>query len=167
MAERLKLLQPRQALTLLRNSFSIPKLQYLLRASPAFKHVNSLKRFDELIRTGLSYIINIRIEDYYWEQAALPIRLGGLGMRKAVDVAFPAFIPSVHSIISLVSALTSRVDGLALICDLEEATAGWSELSGGTEAPPSYYESKQKAWDEPLMKVKLGNLLSGSDRVGR
>jgi len=40
------------------------------------------------------------------------------------------------------------------------------ELSDGTEVPTTEFESKQKAWDEHLIKVKSKNLSSRSDQVG-
>ena len=86
--------EPHQGLTLLKNSFSIPKLQYILRASPAYKCGDALHEFDELIRSTLSQITNVRINEKSWSQASLPFRFGGLGLRQAVDVSLLAFVCS-------------------------------------------------------------------------
>ena len=64
----------------------------------------------------------------------LLIRFGGLGLRKVCDVPVLAFISPVHFTVSLIGALTSRVNGLVPLSDLKEATERWSELSCGTGA---------------------------------
>ena len=46
MVSRLNLIDPHQAFVLLKNSFAIPKLTYLLRSSPAFKQGDLLHEFD-------------------------------------------------------------------------------------------------------------------------
>ena len=48
------------ALVLLRASFSAPKLQHIMRASPCYDNANLLK-FDELLRTAISKICNVLV----------------------------------------------------------------------------------------------------------
>ena len=47
MAARLQLIENHQAFVLLKNCFSLPKLQYVLRTSPAYKQEAELEAFDE------------------------------------------------------------------------------------------------------------------------
>src|SRR6218665_3838161 len=46
------------------------------------------------MRKGLQNILNISFTDTQWLQATLPIRLGGLGIRRASSLALPAFLAS-------------------------------------------------------------------------
>ena len=66
--ERLKLIASQDALILLRASFSAPRGQHLLRCSPSVSHA-ALDSFDELLRTGLSYLTNCDRSDSEWIQA--------------------------------------------------------------------------------------------------
>src|SRR6218665_3867326 len=69
------------ALILLRNSLSHPKLLYTLRCCPCVDHP-LLKAFDNLLRTGLEIVLNLALADSHWAQASLPVRAGGLGIRR-------------------------------------------------------------------------------------
>ena len=46
-------------------------------------------KFDELLRTAISIICNVSLSDDRWLQASLPVKSGGLGIRR---VSSPAFI---------------------------------------------------------------------------
>src|SRR6218665_1025713 len=85
--ERLGMADKHDALILLRCSMSSPKLLYTLRCCP-------LDRYDVLLRKGLSSILTIDMADDQWTQASLPIKLGGLGIRRAASLAIPAFLAS-------------------------------------------------------------------------
>ena len=74
---RLSLLPAHDALTLLKSSFSVPKIMYMHRSSPCHGH-EALDKFDYLLRTGLG---NLSISDIQWIQASLPVSIGGLGAR--------------------------------------------------------------------------------------
>ena len=89
MISRLNLIDPHQAFVLLKNSFAIPKLTYLLRSAPAYHHVDLLQEFDKMLRDSMSNITNIEFSDEAWTQACLPSPSGGLGIRKSVDIALP------------------------------------------------------------------------------
>ena len=71
MGDRLSLLHTHNALLLLRHSFSIPKLLYLLRTSPCFL----VEHLEVSLRHLLCKIINLDDESA-WLQAMLPVRLG-------------------------------------------------------------------------------------------
>ena len=53
MTSRLDLIDPHQAFVLLKHSFSIPKMYYLLRSAPAYKQVDLLKFYDSAIFQSL------------------------------------------------------------------------------------------------------------------
>ena len=108
------------ALVLLRNSFTIPKLQYLLRTSPCFLSA-SLQCYDNILRSIVTSVTNTRLEnnDPAWLQATLPVKMGGLEIRSAVQVDLLAFLASSHVSSDLVSTiLLPRFHSLsASLCD--------------------------------------------------
>ena len=91
LGERLKVLQAHDALCLLRNAFSFPKLLYALHTAPCYQSI-LLSSFDSLQRSLLESICNIHPTDSGWLQASLPAAFGGLGVRSAVMLAPSAFL---------------------------------------------------------------------------
>ena len=59
---RLKLLRAHDALVLLKNIISIPKLLYLLRTSNCYKYP-LLLQFDIILKSGLSAILNVDFDE--------------------------------------------------------------------------------------------------------
>jgi hypothetical protein len=76
--ERLQLISSQDALVLLKNSLSAPKLQYTLRTACCEGH-NLLTSFDNLLRSALCSTCNVTLSDQQWLQVSLPVRVGGLG----------------------------------------------------------------------------------------
>ena len=90
---RLYKLTAHEALFLLRNSFGIPRLQYLLQALPCSSSTET-SYFDEVVKEALISICNVSLNPGSWAQASLPVRWGGIGVRSTVDLAPSAFISS-------------------------------------------------------------------------
>src|SRR6218665_1304456 len=61
-----------------------------------FEHPD-LVRLDGLQRTGLDSIINCSLSDLQWMQATLPLKDGGLGVRRVVSLASSAYLASAAS----------------------------------------------------------------------
>ena len=59
----------------------------------------------------MSKITNIDFteQEQAWTQLSLPVRYGGLGIRKSADIALPAYISSALSANSLVEAIIRSV----------------------------------------------------------
>ena len=95
MGDRLVHLSSHDAILLLKHSFAIPKLLYNLRTLPCF-YSPALEVYDKTLRSIVSGITNIHFEesDPAWQQATLPVKLGGLGVRSAVQLAPSAFLAS-------------------------------------------------------------------------
>ena len=86
------------AITIVRHSFSIPKLLHILRTSLAFASP-LLKSWDLLLRSIVSRITNIDIEQgNSWLQATLPVNSGGLVFRSASILAPFGFMTSSASL---------------------------------------------------------------------
>jgi len=143
--ERLKLIASQDALILLRASFSAHRVQHL-RCSLSAGHA-ALESFDELLRTGLSYLTNCDILDSEWIQASLPVRGGGLGVRRVSMLALPAFFASAASSLSL-------QDQILFDCHCQPddplVDSYMTLLSASFGVPPTGPAShKQAAWDRP------------------
>ena len=106
MGDRFQRLSSHDALILLCNSFAIPKLQYILRTSPCFLS-SSLACYDETLREIVSTLTNTYLhkDGPAWLQGMLPVKLGGLGIHRAVDVAPSAFLTSTSSTTDLVQTI--------------------------------------------------------------
>jgi len=87
---RLRAISSHDALVLLRSSFSAPKLLHTLRSSPCAGHP-TLEKFDDTLRKCICDIANADLTDLQWIQASLPVRNGGLGIRRVASLAPSAF----------------------------------------------------------------------------
>ena len=93
MGKRLQHLTMEDALLLLCNSFTIPKQLYIIQSSPSFLSP-SLQKYDEILRSIVSDITNINLDEATWTQASLPVKSGGLGIRSAAQLEPSAFLTS-------------------------------------------------------------------------
>ena len=100
MVERLKTIDAHDALFLLKSAYAIPKLMYFIRSAPTFKNMETLALYDEVLRQGLQEILNVELEGDQWLQSSLPVRRGGLGIRKATDLASAAYLSSAYGALS-------------------------------------------------------------------
>ena len=161
MGDRLGYMSAHDALILLRNSFSIPKLLHILRTSPAFLSP-ALATYDESLQSIVSSITNIQFEpdDPAWTQATLPIGVGGLGIRSAVQLAPSAFLASAAATRDLVcQILPPRLQPLPTLYE-EDALSLWSS---GHHIPPSGAAAcVQKSWDAPLVSNAVDLLLQNA-----
>ena len=102
---RLQFLDSHSAIHLLRHCLWLPRLQYLLRAAPIYKQPELLNQLDMDLRSAVGGLVNVHFDEASWQQAVLPTSLGGLGLRRTVDVALPSFVSSLHRCQQLHSAI--------------------------------------------------------------
>ena len=93
LGERLRLLHSHDDLCLLKNALALPKVLYVLRTAPCFDSP-ILPELDSLQKSLLEDICNVHLSDEAWAQASLPVRAGGLGIRRFTKLATPAFLAS-------------------------------------------------------------------------
>ena len=105
---RLSLLPAHDALCLLKNSIAMPKLLYTLRTAPC-SGSPELERFDQLLRSSLSTLLNVNLTDDQWKQASLPVHMGGLGVRSACMLASSTFLASAAPTLPLQNSILSPV----------------------------------------------------------
>ena len=161
MVGRLSLLPAHAALFLLKNAFSIPKLMYILRTAPC-SDSNLLMVYDNILRSALASLLNIDMSIAAWDQATLPLRWGGIGVRSAYRLAPSAFLASAAGATELLSQLlpgwvlsipdtaVSRVENV------------WRGL-GGDVKPCGIVSAVQRNWDEAICKVEAEKLRMGVD----
>jgi len=156
--ERLSLIHSHDALVLLKNSMSMPKLLYLLRTSDCSDNP-LLIIFDNILRAGLTSILNVDLNDAQWLQASLPVRHGGLGVRSAQMLAPSAYLASAASAHSLQQSILP--EDMRHLTDDYIATAEtiWMSLSM-TEKPSSETQHIQRAWDGQVASHHAAQMLS-------
>ena len=155
---RLCLLQSHDALVILKHSLSLPKLQHNLRSSFCANH-QALLEFDDLVRECLRSILNVSLDDEQWSQASLPVKNGGLGIRKAIQIAPSAYLASASGSTSLVSSiLPLRLQGVPDPW-IDQAMAAWMALGGST--PPSGASiGSQRVWDQEIVRKTFIQLIA-------
>ena len=137
-----------------------------MRTSPVYRNPEALREIDEVIRSAVTDITNTQFEENNWTQATLPVRCGGLGIRRSTDIASPAYISSLFATADLVAAILSLHPGEAIANDLPEATEAiraWKEQTGADEEPQDTNRAKQKAWDTISADLTAANLLRDAD----
>ena len=157
-ASCLALLSAHDVVVILKNSLSLPKILYHLRCTFSGKHP-TLTLLDAELRSMLCQILNVDLNDHQWQQASLPVKWGGLGIRKPTQVAPSAFLASVAGTSALVSSMLACSQPLSAHQGESQALTMWSDL-GGDIPPTGANTGIQKCWDVPLIKAIGEQLLS-------
>ena len=131
MTSKLEVLNPHRAFVLLKNAFAIPKLQYVLRASPAYLCREKLRIFDRDLFGTLGRVANVSLEEDVCKQAGFTVNFGGLGCRRAEDIALPSFT-SMNSVGELMETILSRIN-IADTNELTEAVESWRGARLGSQ----------------------------------
>jgi hypothetical protein len=116
------------AYTLIKNCLFIPTFNFLLRTTPFWKFPNYVNSIDSSLKSCLERILNLRLTDIQWRQSTLPIRFGGLGIRRISDICLPAFLSSINGVKKLVSLLLNSKDNELIIHHYDEALAKVEEI---------------------------------------
>ena len=77
------------------------------------------------MKSTLESITNCRFDDSAFQQATLPIKFGGLGVRSTVDISLPAFIASCMKTTDTVNQLLSSGCADAFSSDLSDSVQRW------------------------------------------
>jgi hypothetical protein len=134
------------ALFLLKNSFSIPKLTYLLKASPCFEHPDILAEYDKTLTSTVENITNVQLTEITRLQSCLPVKMGGLGLPSASLLATSCFLSSASNCADLVDQITP----LQGTPDTEESALQlWTTVA---QVPPPTARNSQKKWIQPLFE---------------
>ncbi|GAU91622.1 hypothetical protein RvY_03845 [Ramazzottius varieornatus] len=88
------------------------------------------------------------MKDSVWRQTSLPVVKGGLGLRRAEEIALPAYLASIFSAKRLVSSMVADFD-VDELCAAEQSA--WVEQSG-VELPMPELRVHQRLWDQPIVQ---------------
>jgi len=164
LSKRLQLLDVHPALCVFKSSLSAPRFNYLLRTCKSFLVPEVLNRVDEMFRTTLEIITNTKLGVVPWKQASLPLSFGGLGVRKSSELAYPAYLSSVHQSSKLSDEILSKFGLKVLNGDvlsvLQSLPSEYSLLSEKSK-------SIQKEWDLVGVRKVFDELLASSSPVDR
>ncbi|XP_063359932.1 uncharacterized protein LOC134649149 [Cydia amplana] len=158
--ERLKEISPHIALVLMQKCFAVPKMTYLLRTSPVWQFPDEITSFDDTIKATIEAVVNVSLSDDQWRQAALPVRHGGIGVRRVQDVSLPAFLASAHGVADLVADILSLNGDKASIPFVADALREWLALNPGAHVPEN--PKFQRAWDDVGCKDTLNGLIGNA-----
>ena len=149
------------ALCLLRNGFTLPKLMHTIKCTPCFLANSVLQEFDKVQCSILSDISNASIStgDAAWTQATLPVKYGGLGIKSAVTLAPSAFLASASASYDLIHQILPDHYCDCSYQSFDESLAVWKR-SHNTPPPSGRAAHKLKAWEEPYLKASLDSLLN-------
>ena len=147
-SHRLTKLSGHSGYFLLKHSFSTPRLVYFLRSSPTWRYPQLLEDYDAVLKVSLETLTNSTLDINSWLQSSLPVKLGGLGIRHAIDLCLPSFMASFHNVLPIVSSLLPmnfqdlvEEEGLSLWINKYEQ-----------EPPPIISQGLQKFWEYPIFK---------------
>ncbi len=161
MAARLGLLSAHHALFLLQHALAIPKLMYLLRCSVC--SVMALEDYDNALRKALVEVLNFELPDDRWAQASLPVKFGGIGVRKGLILAPSAFLASVSATSQLVQGLLpSRFSSSRSSSQRLHMERQWSQLSASVPIITGDAVIHQSRWDEVVCSAEYQKLLDGA-----
>ena len=117
--------------------------------------------FASILHILISFTFYFR---HYTKQAGFPVNFGGLGCRRAENIALPSFLASMDSVGELVETILSRIN-IAGTNELAEAVESWRGASGDAPLPDDL--SRQKAWDLPIVERNWENMLHVTYQVSR
>ena len=167
LCERVRYLDRHTGLFFLAHHVSAPRLIYLLRSAPLYSASSSLRKIDELVKSTLADVTNFDISGPAWDQASLPRRHGGLGVRSVETLALPCYVASLYATAPLLSAIT-----LSDTDDVTQAALGPAledfRLSIGLEDIPVGQDArKQRLWDDLACKKVTERLLKTANQIDR
>ena len=147
---------------LFQHSFAILKLQYLLRTAPCYQP-KALAKYDNTLRSIMGKVTNSAVmsDDRAWIQATLPVKLGGLGMRSAVEVASSAYLDSLHTTSTLVETILPLNMSSTTPSLLGDALSCWSE-GHDFQSPDGDDAHRQKSWDQLRAVAAANQLMEGA-----
>ena len=166
MITRLQLLDSHSAFYLLRHSLWLPRLQDLLRAAPVYLQPELLE-LDADLKSAVQKLTNVYFDEASWQQAILPTSLGGLGLRRTVDVALPGFAASLHRCQQVLSSLLPPSYAASITKELDQSTNDWLAKADGKVAPDVDSRSQQKKWDYPLAECQRNAQLAVANQFER
>jgi len=116
-------------------------------------------KFDELLRESVCTITNTDLTDVQWIQASLPVRNGGLDVRRVSSLAPSAFLASAAGTRDLQDMILSKCDA-SVDSAVDNVLDQWSIAHGQSVVLPPVGSSsaKQHEWDKPSIAADIARL---------
>ena len=155
---RLKYLTAHHSL-IIKHCINVSKIMHILRTNKCHDNDKLETFFDSIIRAGLETILNVELSTHQWNQASLPVREGGLGVRTAVSLATSAFLASAMSTRALQEQILPSVANTtdtAAVASLDRWTATTSQQPISDDL-----NHKQRSWDDAIIR-KIKNDLTAA-----
>ena len=165
--DRVQTLDSHWALFFLTRYASAPRLNHMLRSSPAYLQPDILDTIDALISDTLVKCINVQLPGNTWSQATLPLRFGGLGVRSVADLALPCYISSINSSLELVHKIYTAVGEATVPESLLSAVAEFQARFPYCEMPDGEAVMRQRAWDDISCTTRFSDLIAPANQVHR
>ena len=156
LASRLPLMPAHDSLFLLRNVVTTPRLMYTLRTAPCTGSKELELATTRCCGQPCPATLSMDLSDEGWQQASLPVRWGGLGVRSAVMLAPSAYLASAASTATLVLKLLPSC--LHHISDRStpNTLAAWqSAVEPAALAPVDLAATRQRSWDGPMLPASV------------
>ena len=118
----------------------------------------TLQEYDQVMKKCLEAIINLGQDA--WTQSSLPVKKGGLGIRKATNLALSAFLSSAFSSAHGASALLPEDIKMENYIEVQEALDLWKAQFSedkGQELPEDI--TVQTMWDQPVFELRYQELM--------
>ena len=133
---------------------------YTLRTAPC-SDSDELVNYDDTLRAALTVLLNVELNEDAWDQASLPLRWGGIGVRSAHRLAPSAFLASAAG----AAALLSLILPVRVLATPDPAIARvlivWRSM-GGVVEPAGEETGAQRKWDDPCCKTVAERLKVGA-----
>ena len=116
-------------------------------------------KFDELLRECVSSTTNTDLTDIQWIQASLPVRNGGLGVRRVSSLAPSAFLASAAGTRDLQDMILSKCDA-SIDSAVDNILVQWTKAhdQSGALPPVGLSSTKQSEWDKPCIADDVARL---------
>jgi len=130
-------------------------MMHTMRCSPCANHP-ALAEYDNSVRKGICAITNLDLSDLQWLQASIPVKEGGLGVRRVTSLAPSAFLASAASTDVLQQQLLLHSPTVAT-ADTAVSLAKniWSSAALNSPLPTGLSAHKQSTWDKPVIGLEL------------
>ena len=115
----------------------------------------------------LSAITNVDIRGDAWIQATLPVRHGGLSLRRLSALALPCYLSSLISCSELICKINPSLHVEHTTSLLGSAVADFRILTGLEEIPLGDMAGSQRAWDDKVCQSEYNSHLAEADQVER
>lgn len=131
-----------------------------------WRNILGLSHYDEVLKTSIESILNIKLTERAWTESSLQIKMGGIGIRHATDIALPCFLSSMYNVSFLLDQLLPE-NFRQMDRDKADAEERWCEHFNAL--PEESVRSLQHSWETFEIQKKTttiqNSLLSAADKA--